>query len=160
MMKTTLGGSFLALTVLAGLLMTSVAIAQKQDDAAVRMETAPKRQLVEEGQCDVQPKFVFYVSVGSAKASLDAGRCPERLGDEGQSNQVAATRTRFALAGLPAGRGSGSTMMVALFPVAGDPVHLLGPLLSAETPIVGDVTDLGIPSWLYCKLHPRWCKNL
>ena len=63
MMKTTLAGCFLAVVMLAGLLMTSFAIAQKQDQAEERMQGAHQRQPVEGG---IQP---------DAKALLNQGDC-------------------------------------------------------------------------------------
>jgi len=75
------------------------------------------------------------------------------------SDQVAEALTLFAAPAQPAGLSYGSTIVVALIPVAEGPVGVLKTLRLAEPQIVNGFTDLGIPSWLYCKLHPRWCKN-
>jgi hypothetical protein len=75
------------------------------------------------------------------------------------SDQVAEARTLFAAPAQSAGPSNGSTIVVALIPVAEGPVGVSKTLRLAEPQIVSGVTDLGIPSWLYCKLHPRWCKN-
>ena len=75
------------------------------------------------------------------------------------SDQVAAARNLFAAPAQPAGTSNGSTIVAALIPVAEGPVGVSKTLRLAEPQIVSGVTDLGIPSWLYCKLHPRWCKN-
>ena len=158
MMKTTLGDCLLALTMLAGLLVAPMAIAQKQDQGAV-MQVAQQRQLAERGQCDVQPKFAFYMSLGFAAASVDLGACGQGLGNAGLSEQVAATR-RIEVAGPPTSLGSGSTLIVGLLPVAGNPVHVLGPFLSTESTIVSDLGSPAIPSRLYCKVHPFWCKRI
>jgi len=158
MMKVTLAGCFLV--VLVWLLMVSVAIAQKEDPAEVLMQAAHQRQPVEGG---IQPY---------AKASLDIGECSEQFGNAetqeayerllrdyaDQSDQVAAAGARLAVAGQLAGRSNGSTIVVGLIPVPEGPVHVLKTLRS-EPQIISGVTDPGIPSWLYCKLHPRWCKN-
>jgi len=67
MMKITLAGRFLAMTIMAGLLMASFAIAQKTDQPEVLMEAVHPRQQVEGA---LRPY---------AKASLDLGRCHEQL---------------------------------------------------------------------------------
>ena len=76
------------------------------------------------------------------------------------SDQVTEARTPFAAPAQSAGPGNGSTIVVALIPVAESPVGVSKTLRLAEPQIASGVTDLGIPSWLYCKLHPRWGKNL
>ena len=123
MMKTTLTGRFLGMTMLAGLLMAPSAIAQNGDQPEVLMQAPQQRHLVE------------------------------------GSDQVAEARTLFAAPAQSAGPSNGSTIVVALIPVAEGPVGVSKTLRLAEPQIVSGVTDLGIPSWLYCKLHPRWCKN-
>jgi hypothetical protein len=75
------------------------------------------------------------------------------------SDQVAEARTLFAAPAQPAGPSNGSTIVDALIPVAEGPLGVFKTLRFAEPQIVSGFTDLGIPSWLYCKLHPRWCKN-
>ena len=66
MVKTTLAGRFLAMTIMAGLLMASFAIAQKTDQPEVLMEAVHPQQ--------VEGAFRTY-----ATASLDTGRCHEQL---------------------------------------------------------------------------------
>jgi len=75
------------------------------------------------------------------------------------SDKVAEARTLFAAPAQPVGPSNGSTILLALIPVAEGPVGVFKTLRLAEPQIVSGFTDLGIPSWLYCKLHPRWCKN-
>jgi hypothetical protein len=123
MMKTTLAGRFLVMTMLAGLLMAPFAIAQNEDQPEVPTQAVQQRQLVQ------------------------------------GSDQVAEARTLFAAPAQPAGLSNGSTIVDALIPVAEGPVGVFKTLRLAEPQIVTGVTDLGIASWLYCKLHPRWCKN-
>ncbi len=183
MMKTTLAGCFLAVTMLAGLLMASFAIAQKEDQAEVLMQAAHQRQLVEggiqpsakallnPGQCNVQPEFAFYVSFGYAKASLDIGQCSEQLGNAeareayerllrdyaGQSDQVAADRIRLAVPGQPPGRSNGSTM-IGLVSVADGSVRVLKTLQTTAPLNVSRRTVVaGVPDWLWCFLH--FCKR-
>jgi hypothetical protein len=123
MMKTTLTGRFVGLTILAGLLMAPFAIAQNEDQPEVLMQAVQHRQLME------------------------------------GSDQVAAARTLFAAPAQPAGPSNGSTIVVGLIPAAEGLVGVFKTFRLAEPQIVSGVTDRGIPSWLYCKLHPRWCKN-
>ena len=123
MVKTTLRGGFVGMTILAGLLMAPFAIAQKEDQPEVLMQAVQQRQLVE------------------------------------GSDPVANARTLFAAPAQSAGPSNGSTIVVALIQVAEGPVGVSKTLRLAEPQIVSGVTDLGKPSWLYCKLHPRWCKN-
>ena len=75
------------------------------------------------------------------------------------SHQVAEALTLFAAPAQPAGPSNDSPIVDALIPVAEGTVGVFKTLRLAEPQIVSGVTDLGIPSWLYCKLHPRWCKN-
>ena len=123
MVKTTLTGGFVGMTILAGLLMAPFAIAQKEDQPEVLMQAVQHRQLIE------------------------------------GSDQVADARTLFAAPAQLAGPSNGSTIVVGLIPEAEGLVGVLRTLRLAEPQIVSGVTDGGIPSWLYCKLHPRWCKN-
>jgi hypothetical protein len=146
MMKTTLTGRFLGMTMLAGLLMAPFAIGQNEDQPEVLPHAVHQRQLGEGG---IQ---------NYANALLNPGQCI--LHDyASQSSRVAAAGTRLAVPAQPIGPSNGSTIVVALIPVAEGPVGVLKTLRLAEPQIVSGVTDLGIPSWLYCKLHPRWCKN-
>jgi hypothetical protein len=183
MMKTTLAGCFLAVAMLAGLLMTPFAIAQKQDQAEERMQGAHQRQPVEggiqpaakallnPGQCNV-PEFAFYVSFGYAKASLDIGQCSQRLGNAeareayerlvpdyaDQFDQVAAARTRLAVPAQPAGRSNGSTM-TALVSVADGSVSLLKMLPPTDSRNISRFTVFDeMPPWVWCLLHIRLCK--
>ena len=122
-MKTTFTGLFVGMTMLAGLLMASFAIAKSEDQREVLMQAVQHSKLVE------------------------------------GSDQVAAGRTLFAALAQPAGPSNGSTIVDGLIPAAEGPVGVFETLRLAEPQIVSGVKDRGMPSWLYCKLHPRWCKN-
>ena len=149
MMKTTLAGCFLAVVMLAGLLMTSFAIAQKQDQAEERMQGAHQRQPVEggiqpdakallnPGQCNV-PEFAFYVSFGYAKASLDIGQCHVQLGN---------AEAREAYERL-------------LSDYADRSVRLLTTLQATDPQNVSQLTVLaGMPEKIWCMLHFHFCKR-
>ena len=120
-MKTTRAGRFLAVTILAGLLTASFAIAQKDDQADLRMQAAHQNQLVDRNEAAIK------------------------------------VHARLTAPGQPAGRSNGSTIMVALIPVAEGPVHVLKALRPAEPQIVSGLTGLGMPDWLWCMLH--FCKR-
>ena len=141
-MKTTLAGRFLAMTIMAGLLMASFAIAQKTDQ--------PERQQVEgalrtyatasldTGQCNVPPEFPFHVSYGYAKASLDIGRCHE---------QFAKGDAREAYERLLSGYADRS-------------VRLLTTLQATDPQNVSQLTVLaGMPEKIWCMLHFHFCKR-
>src|SRR5713226_2215734 len=85
-MKPTRTGLFLTVAVLAGLLATSLAIAQKDDQAEVLMQAAHQKQLVE-GQLEeaIQLyKRIVQEHAGNravaAQALLEMGQCYEKLG--------------------------------------------------------------------------------
>lgn len=131
-MRATHVGRFLGLTMLAGLLATSWAVAQKDDQAELLMQAAHQKQLVEgnlEEAIQLYKRIVQQHAgnrVLAAKALLEMGQCYEKLGnteareayerllrDYGdQSEATAAARKRLAALGQPAGSGNGSTMMV------------------------------------------------
>jgi len=150
MMKTTLSGRFLAMTILAGLLMASFAIAQKEDQPEVQMQALRQRQLVEEGiqthakallntgQCNVPPEFLFDVSFGYAKASLDIDRCHEQLGN---------ADAREAYERL-------------LSDYVDRSVRLLTTLQATDPQNVSQLTVLaGMPEKIWCMLHFHFCKR-
>ena len=87
-MKTTRAGRFLAVTILAGLLTASFAIAQKDDQAEVLMQAAHQKQLVE-GQLEEAIQLYKRIvqehagnRVLAAKALVQMGQCYEKLGKE------------------------------------------------------------------------------
>src|SRR5712692_1286853 len=115
-MKTACLGWFLAVTLLAGLLTASFAIAQKDDQAEVLMQAAHQKQLVE-GQLEEAIQLYKRIvqehagnRVLAAKALLEMGQCYEKLGktearnayervlrDYADQNEAAAqARTRLA----------------------------------------------------------------
>jgi Tol biopolymer transport system component len=126
-MKNALAGPFLAVTIVAGLLTASFAIAQKDDQAEVLMQAAHHKQLVE-GQ--LEEAILIYKRIAqeyannravAAKALLQMGQCYEKLGntearkayervlrDYSDQNEAAAqARTRLAaLTGNGTLRGS------------------------------------------------------
>jgi Tol biopolymer transport system component len=146
MMKTRLAGRFLAVTMLAGLLMVCFAIAQKEDQAEVLMQAAHQKQLVE-GQLEEAIQLYKRIvqdhpgnRVVAAQALLEMGQCYEKLGntearkayerllrDYGDQSEVAAAaRKRLAtLAGTVASSSSG---MVTRRVWAGPDVHVMGSL--------------------------------
>jgi hypothetical protein len=149
MMKTTLAGRFLAMTIMAGLLMASFAFAQKEDHPEGLMPAVHQRQLVEggtqtyakasldTGQCNVPPEFPFHVSFGYAKASLDIGRCHE---------QLAKADAREAYERL-------------LSDYADRSVRLLTTLQATDPQNVSQLTVLaGMPEKIWCRLH-FFCKR-
>jgi hypothetical protein len=122
-MKITRAGGLLGVTILGGVLMASLATAQKGDQAEVLMQAAQQKQLVE-GQLDeaIQLyKRIVQEHAGNralaARALLEMGRCYEKLGntearkayerllrDYGDQNEAAAAaRKRLAALGQPAG---------------------------------------------------------
>src|SRR5713101_8847678 len=130
-MKPTRTGLFLTVAVLAGLLATSLAIAQKDDQAEVLMQAAHQKQLVE-GQMEeaIQLyKRIVQEHAGNravaAQALLEMGQCYEKLGnaearkayerllrDYGDQNEAAvAARKRLAALGQPAGSSTGTEMV-------------------------------------------------
>src|SRR6266851_6910030 len=86
-MKPTRTGLFLTVAVLAGLLATSLAIAQKDDQAEVLMQAAHQKQLVEgqlEEAIQLYKRIVQEHSGNravAAKALLEMGQCYEKLGN-------------------------------------------------------------------------------
>jgi hypothetical protein len=149
MMKTTLAGRFLAMTIMAGLLMASFAIAQKTDQPEMLMQAVRPRQQVEgalrtyakasldTGQCNVPPEFAFHVSFGYATASLDIGRCHE---------QLAKADAREAYDRL-------------LSDYADRSVRLLTTLQATDPQNVSQLTVLaGMPEKIWCMVH-FFCKR-
>ncbi len=131
MMKTTLAGRFLAVTILAGLLTPSFAIAPKDNQTEVLMLAAGR------------PPFPC-----TKRSCFSAD----------QPDQVAAARTRLAVPGQPAGRSNGSTMVVAPIPVAEGPVRVVKKLLPTDPKNGSRLTVLaGMPDWVWCMLH--FCKR-
>jgi Tol biopolymer transport system component len=145
-MTTTVERRILAVTILAGLLAVSSAIAQKDDQAEVLMQAAHQKQLVE-GQLEeaIQLyKRIVQEHAGNravaAKALLEIGRCYEKLGntearkayerllrDYGDQNEAAA-QARARLAALTGKVASGSSQMVTRRVWAGPDVHVMGSL--------------------------------
>ncbi len=130
MMKTMFASRFLAVTMLAGLLTPSPAIARKDDQVEVLMPAARKPFACTKRSC----------------FSAD------------QPDQVAAARTRLAMPGQPAGRSNGSTMVLAPIPAAEGPVRVLKTPLPTDPKHVRRTTVLaGMPDWIWCMLH--FCKR-
>lgn len=129
-MTTMLKRWFLTVTILAGLLTPSFAIAPKDGQAEALMPAAGR------------PPFP----------------CTKRgCFSADQPDQVAAGRTRLAVPGQPAGRGNGSTMIV-LAPVAEGPVRVVKTLLPTDPRKASRLTVLaGMPDWVWCMLH--FCKR-
>ncbi len=142
-MKATCAGRFLAVAILAGLLVP-LATAQKDDQAEVLMEAAQQKQLVE-GQLEeaIQLyKRVVQEHAGNravaAKALLEMGQCYEKLGNTearkayelvlrdyaDQSESVAQARAR--LAALVGHGRSSSSELVTRRVWAGPDVDVLG----------------------------------
>jgi Tol biopolymer transport system component len=145
-MKTTRARRLLAVTILAGLLTASVAIAQKDDQAEVLMQAAHQKQLVEgqlEEAIQLYKRIVQEHSgnrVVAAQALLEMGGCYEKLGntearkayerlvrDYGDQNEAAA-RARARLAALSGNVASSSSEMVTRRVWAGPDVDVGGSL--------------------------------
>src|SRR5712692_7337221 len=140
-MKPTRTGLFLTVAVLAGLLATSLAIAQKADQAEVLMQAAHQKQLVE-GQ--LEEAIQLYNSIlakysgnraVAAKALVQMGQCYEKLGntearkayehvlrDYADQNEAAA-QARARLAVLSGNVASRSSEMVTRRVWAGSDVE-------------------------------------
>ncbi len=86
-MKTTRVGRFLVMTIVAGLLATSFAITQKDEQTEVLMQAAHQKQLVEgqlEQAIQLYKRIVQEHSGNhslAAKALLEMGQCYEKLGN-------------------------------------------------------------------------------
>jgi Tol biopolymer transport system component len=145
-MKTTRAGRLLAVTIVAGLLTGSFAIAQKDDQAEVLMQAAHQKQLVEgqlEEAIQLYKRIVQEHSGNhavAAQALLEIGRCYEKLGntearktyerllrDYGDQNEAAA-QARARLAALSGNTPSGGSQLVARRVWAGPDVHVMGSL--------------------------------
>src|SRR5215472_14268975 len=145
-MKTNRAGRLPAVAILAGLLMASFAIAQKDDQAEVLMQAAHQKQLVD-GQLEeaIQLyKRIVQEHAGNravaAQALLEIGQCYEKLGntearkayerllrDYGDQNEAAA-QARARLAALSGNTPSGGSQLVARRVWAGPDVHVMGSL--------------------------------
>src|SRR6266446_2076279 len=148
-MKTARARRLLVVTILAGLLTASFAIAQKDDQAEVLMQAAHEKQLVE-GQLEqaIQLyKRIVQEHAGNrtvaAKALLEMGQCYEKLGntearkayerlvrDYGDQSEAAA-QARARLAALSGNVGSRSSEMVTRRVWAG-PGEYIGGSLSPD----------------------------
>jgi Tol biopolymer transport system component len=145
-MKTTRAGRLLAVTIVAGLLTGSFAIAQKDDQAEVLMQAAHQKQLVEgqlEEAIQLYKRIVQEHSGNhavAAQALLEIGQCYEKLGntearkayerllrDYGDQNEAAA-QARARLAALSGNTPSGGSQLVARRVWAGPDVHVMGSL--------------------------------
>src|SRR5215475_4489233 len=129
-MNTTRGSRLLAMTIVSGLLASSLAIAQKDDQAEVLMQAAHQKQLVEghlEEAIQLYKRIVQEHAGNhavAAQALLEMGRCYEKLGntearkvyerllrDYGDQND-AASQARTRLAALAGNVASGSSGML------------------------------------------------
>ena len=143
-MKTKRAGRLLAVTMLAGLLLTSLVIAQKDEHGEVMLQAAKQKQLVEgnlEAAIQLYKNILANQSGNhavAAKALLELGQCYEKLGNTearkayerilreyaDQNEAAAQARTRLtALSGNVAPR---SSEMVTRRVWAGPDVDVLG----------------------------------
>lgn len=156
-MKTTLAGRLLVMTMLAELLMASLAVAQKEDQPEARTLAVHRRQLVEGG---IQTYANALLNPGQLD-NAEARGAYERLVRDyaGQSDHLAAARTRLAVPAQPVGPGDGYAM-IAPVSVDGGSVRL-GTLLPPTAPRdLSRLTAFGeMPPWVWCLLHIRFCKN-
>lgn len=143
-MKTTRVGRFLVVTIVAGLLTVSVAIAQKDDQVEVLMQAAHQKQLVE-GQLEEAIQLYRRIvqehsgnHAVAARALLEMGQCYEKLGntearkayehvlrDYADQNEAAA-QARARLAAISSKVASGSSEMVTRRVWAGPDVDAQG----------------------------------
>lgn len=143
-MKTTLARRLLSVTILAGLLATSLAVAQKDDQAEVLMQAAHQKELVE-GQLEEAIQLYKRIveehagnRVVAAQALLHMGQCYEKLGhtearkayerllrDYGDQNEAAA-QARARLAAISSKVPSGSSEMVTRRVWTGPGEYVLG----------------------------------
>ena len=144
-MKTTLAGRLLVMTMLAELLMASLAAAQKEDQEEARTIQTYANALLNPGQLD----------------NTEARGAYERLvrNYAGQSDHLAAARTRLAVPAQPVGPGDGYAM---IGPVSVDDGSVrLATMFPPTAPRdFSRVTALrGMPPRVWCMLHIRFCKN-
>ena len=145
-MKTKRAGRLLAVTMLAGLLATSLAIAQKDEQGEVMLQAAKQKQLVDG---DLETAIQLYKNIVAnyggnralaAKALLEMGQCYEKLGnteatkayervlrDYGEQSEAAA-QARARLAALAGKTASSNSQMVTRRVWAGPDVHVMGSL--------------------------------
>ncbi len=143
-MKTSRRVALVAVSLLAGLLATSLAIAQKDDQAEVLMQAAHQKQLVE-GQLEEAIQLYKNILANysgnravAAKALLEMGRCYEKLGntearkayerllrDYGDQSE-AATEARKRLAVLSGNGATRTSEMVTRRVWAGPDVDVIG----------------------------------
>jgi Tol biopolymer transport system component len=145
-MKTKRAGRLLAVTMLAGLLATSLAIAQKDEQGEVMLQAAKQKQLVDG---DLETAIQLYKNIVAnyggnralaAKALLEMGQCYEKLGnteatkayervlrDYGEQSEAAA-QARARLAALAGKTASSNSQMVTRRVWAGSDVDVLGSL--------------------------------
>ena len=145
-MKTTPTRRLLVVTVLAGLLATSLAIAQKDEQGEVMLQAAKQKQLVDG---DLETAIQLYKNIVAnyggnralaAKALLEMGQCYEKLGnteatkayervlrDYGEQSEAAA-QARARLAALAGKTASSNSQMVTRRVWAGSDVDVLGSL--------------------------------
>lgn len=130
-MRTTHTSRFVAMSLLAGLLLIPFAIAQKDDQAEMLLQAAQQKQLVE-GQLEEAIQLYKRIvqehpgtKAVAAQALLEMGRCYEKLGntearkayerllrDYGdQGEAAAAARKRLAALGQAAGSTTGPEMV-------------------------------------------------
>ena len=130
-MRTTRAIRLLAGTILVGMLATSSAIAQKDDQGEVMLQAAKQKQFVDG---DLEKAIQLYKNIVAnysgkrplaAKALLEMGQCYEKLGntearkayerllrDYGDQNEaVVAARKRLAALGQPTGSSNGTEMV-------------------------------------------------
>ncbi len=129
-MKTRRGMRLVAVTILAGLLVSSVAFAQKDDQAEVLIQAARQKQVVEgqlEEAIQLYKRIVQEHATSRslvAQALLEMGQCYEKLGaaearnayqrllrDYGDQSDAAA-QARARLAALSAGSSPGASEMI------------------------------------------------
>jgi Tol biopolymer transport system component len=145
-MKTKRAGRLLAVTMLAGLLATSLAIAQKDEQGEVMLQAAKQKQLVDG---DLETAIQLYKRIVrehsgnravAAQALLEMGQCYEKLGnieatkayervlrDYGEQSEAAA-QARARLAALSGNVASSSSQLVTRRVWAGPDVHVMGSL--------------------------------
>jgi hypothetical protein len=157
MMKTTLAGRLLVMTMLAELLMASLVVAQKEDQPEARTQAVHRGQLMQGG---IQTYANVLLNPGQLDNAEVRGAYERLVRDyAGQSDHLAAARTQLAVPAQPVGPGDGYAM-IAPVSVDGGSVRL-GTMFPPTAP--RDLSRLtafrGMPPWVWCLLHIRFCKN-
>jgi hypothetical protein len=160
-MKTTGVGTFLALTIAVGLLTVFIAAAQNADQGEVRMPAVHQKQLAEDQLKEAIQlyKRAVHREFSSERVAWLDSSAPLTLYGNDTEFHVRTDESPVGKSILAVLTRKDGTNQLALASIAEGSVHVLKILSWADPQTLNGLTDHGVPSWLYCMLHPRWCKN-